>query len=126
MSTLIEQRDELLAQARGLAAKADSQGRDFTPDELAEANRLLDGAAAGVRELPDRYRPPRDGVMQEAGYTVTGVVLNPADDQALDLATDAQQRYYGSGPFRRSRPRADLGNTQGAVDADACRSGTHR
>jgi hypothetical protein len=29
----------------------------------------------------------------------TAVGLNPADDEALDLAKDSQNRYYGNGPF---------------------------
>ena len=42
----------------------------------------------------------------------TAVALNPIDDEALDLATDDNNRYYGSGPFGTGpstiwgRPRA--------------------
>ncbi|PZE31776.1 phage major capsid protein [Curtobacterium sp. MCLR17_042] len=37
--------------------------------------------------------------LDEVGAQVTGIVLNPADAEVLDLMQDGNQRFYGNGPF---------------------------
>lgn len=66
------------------------------------------------------------GALQEAGYQVTGAVFNPADDMALDLAQDSQQRYYRQRPVRRYRTGDDLGRATCRVRTDVRRTGSRR
>jgi HK97 family phage major capsid protein len=37
--------------------------------------------------------------LDEVGAQVTGIVLNPADAEVLDLMQDGNQRFFGAGPF---------------------------
>jgi HK97 family phage major capsid protein len=37
--------------------------------------------------------------LAKIGATATGVLLNPEDDEAFDLAMDGNDRFYGNGPF---------------------------
>jgi HK97 family phage major capsid protein len=39
------------------------------------------------------------GLVEAGGFGATAVVLHPSDSQAIDLAKDTQERYYGAGPF---------------------------
>lgn len=48
----------------------------------------------------DLFTTVRKAITKVQRYgSVTGILVSPAVDEAIDLAKDSQQRFYGSGPF---------------------------
>lgn len=69
-------------------------------------------AGADAKELVRAIRKGITKVTRLQGGQVTAVLMNPEDDEALDLMEDANGRFYGQGPFSSGpatiwgRPRA--------------------
>ncbi len=54
---------------------------------------------AFATDIPTTIRKAITKLRVTSDTEVQAVVLNPADDEKLDLLQDANQRYYGNGPF---------------------------
>ncbi|MER7014554.1 phage major capsid protein [Saccharopolyspora sp. NPDC000359] len=124
--------NQLLADAPAFASYMNNELR-YSLDSVVE-DKLLNGSGAngeprgllnttGVQE--QTYTPGTDAkelvrairkgitkVTRLQGGQVTAVLMNPEDDEALDLMEDGNQRFYGQGPFGSGpatiwgRPRA--------------------
>ncbi|WP_263251628.1 phage major capsid protein [Saccharopolyspora rosea] len=84
---------------RGLLNTTGVQEQTYTPG--ADAKELVRAIRKGITK-----------VTRLQGGQVTAVLMNPEDDESLDLMEDANQRFYGQGPFGSGpqtiwgRPRA--------------------
>jgi HK97 family phage major capsid protein len=54
---------------------------------------------AFATDVPTTLRKSITKLITTSGATITGVLLNPADDEAFDLLKDTTGRYLGFGPF---------------------------
>nr|DAW76851.1 MAG TPA: major capsid protein [Caudoviricetes sp.] len=60
-------------------------------------------ATAGTDGAIDLVKAARQAVtkLENVGTTIKCVLINPEDDELLDLAQDADKRFYSAGPFGR-------------------------
>lgn len=64
---------------------------------------LTYSATAGTDGAIDLVKAARQAVtkLENVGATLKCVLINPEDDELLDLAQDADKRFYSAGPFGR-------------------------
>lgn len=105
--------NQMLSDAPALATYLESELR-YSVNNVVE-EKLLNGTGTngepkgilnttGVQQqafATDVPRTLRQAILKVTrnGGTVTGVILSPEDDAEMDLMQDANQRYYGQGPF---------------------------
>jgi hypothetical protein len=124
--------NQLLADAPAFASYMDAELR-YSLDSVIE-DKLLNGtgtsgeprgllhttgvqaeqytAGTDAMELVKAVRKGITRVTRLPGGTVTAILISPEDDEALDLMQDANERFFGQGPFNSGpatlwgRPRA--------------------
>jgi len=72
-------------------------GTDDEPAGILHTTGVL--AQAFVTDAITTIRKAKTLLATTSNTTSQAVVLNPEDDEAFDLAQDAEKRYYGAGPF---------------------------
>jgi HK97 family phage major capsid protein len=109
--------NELLADAGAFASYLDGQlaynikavienylvngtGASGQPTGILNTTGIQQIATAGTDpvQIPTSIRKALTA-LDEVGAQVTGIVLNPADAEVLDLMQDGNQRFFGAGPF---------------------------
>lgn len=74
-------------------------GNGSSPNLNGLYQRTTSEQAQGTDTLIDAIYKAIDKCYEDGGYMATGVVVKPSDWQAVVLAKDADDRYYGNGPF---------------------------
>ncbi|MBW8171799.1 phage major capsid protein [Ornithinimicrobium sp. Arc0846-15] len=77
----------LNGEPRGLLNTTGVQSLEYT-EAVGDAMPLVKAARRGIT-----------GIRKVPGASVTGIVISPEDEELIDLMQDANDRFYGQGPF---------------------------